>query len=42
MLHFLSEMGKKLFARIREKDEKSIDKSKEKGNITILGQKIDL
>ena len=30
VLHFLSEMGKKLFARIREKDEKSIDKSKEK------------
>ena len=30
VLHFLSEMGKKLVARIREKDEKSIDKSKEK------------
>ena len=30
VLHFLSEMGKKLFARIREKDEKSIYKSKEK------------
>ena len=30
VLHFLSEMGKKLFARIREKDEKSIDKSKGK------------
>ena len=30
VLHFLSEMGKKLFDKKKKKDEKSIDKSKEK------------
>lgn len=42
VLHFLSEMGKKLFARIREKDENLLINQRKKGNITIWGQKIDL